>query len=143
MITCLWHTYETFADARMIRTRVFHEEQGFSLENEFDDIDRTACHVVVLEDGEPAATGRIFSQDGGACWHIGRVAVLPSRRGQGLGAAAMVEMERKVRELGGTSILLSAQCQAQGFYQRLGYAPQGETYLDEHCPHIDMIKLLA
>lgn len=36
--------------------------------------------------------------------------------------------------------VLSAQVQAQGFYEKLGYVASGEPYLDEHCPHIHMEK---
>lgn len=142
MITYQWHTYENFQDVRMIRTQVFHQEQGFSLENEFDETDRTALHLVAYLDGAPVGTGRIFSGDG-LVWHIGRVAVLKSHRGLHLGAGMMAEMERRIRELGGTSIVLSAQCQARGFYETQGFVAQGDSYLDEHCPHIDMIKLFS
>ena len=55
----------------------------------------------------------------------------------------MQNLEAKVKELGGTSIELSAQLDKQGFYKRNGYKPQGEVYNDEHCPHIDMKKELA
>ena len=31
---------------------------------------------------------------------------------------------------------------ADGFYEKCGYTAEGETYLDQHCPHIHMFKLL-
>ena len=37
---------------------------------------------------------------------------------------------------------LSAQVQAKGFYKKLGYVQDGDEYLDEHCPHILMCKVL-
>ena len=52
----------------------------------------------------------------------------------------MQNLEEKVKELGGTSIELSAQLDKQGFYKRNGYKPRGQVYNDEHCPHIDMVK---
>ena len=52
------------------------------------------------------------------------------------------EMEDLIKIMGGKRVYISAQCQAQPFYQRLGYTAYGEVYLDEHCPHIDMEKYL-
>lgn len=38
------------------------------------------------------------------------------------------------------TIYLSAQLQAKGFYEKLGYLAYGDEYMDEHCPHIMMKK---
>lgn len=141
MITYQWYLYPNHEDAKIIRTRVFCEEQGFSTRGEFDETDKTARHLVAYQGGQPVGTGRIFSDDG-AVWHIGRVAVLSECRGLHLGAGLMKEMEAEIRRLGGKSITLGAQVQARGFYASLGYAPQGEEYMDEHCPHVDMVKEL-
>lgn len=130
---------EGASDAFAIRQKVFVEEQGF--QEEFDEIDARAFHAVLYKDGKALATGRTFS-DGGRVFHIGRVAVLPEGRRQGLGALVMDALEEAVKQNGGASVGLSAQVQAQGFYEKLGYAAHGEIYLDEHCPHIQMIKEL-
>lgn len=127
--------------ARILREEVFVREQGFL--EEYDDIDATAWHAVLTVDGLPSATGRLFWDAVGGGWHIGRVAVAASARGRGLGAMVMEALERKALELGGDRAVLSAQCRAQGFYERIGYRAFGEVYLDEDCPHIDMEKRLA
>ena len=54
----------------------------------------------------------------------------------------MEAMEQKARQLGAKDIQLSAQVQARGFYEKLGYRAYGQEYLDEHCPHIAMEKTL-
>lgn len=126
-------------EAKEIRSEVFIDEQGFS--KEFDRLDETSWHVVVLsEEGTAAATGRLFKGRSG--WHIGRVAVRKAFRKQGLGAVVMQTLEEKAKELGAEEISLSAQVQAMGFYERQGYRPEGEEYYDEHCPHIAMRKKL-
>jgi predicted GNAT family N-acyltransferase len=38
--------------------------------------------------------------------------------------------------------VLGAQRSAQGFYQRLGYAPYGEPYEEVGIPHIGMARTL-
>ena len=46
---------ETFA----IRREVFVEEQGIGEDEEFDEFDTQALHLIVYVDEQPAATGRI------------------------------------------------------------------------------------
>ncbi len=130
---------ENAPEAREIRQEVFVNEQGFA--NEFDRIDETAFHAVVYTDGEASAAGRLFRGRSG--WHIGRVAVRKSFRGRGLGAFVMAALEEKAAQEGAELIRLSAQLQAEGFYEKLGYIAEGEEYLDEHCPHITMTKRLG
>lgn len=127
------------AETRALRQAVFMEEQGFSYE--FDDQDLTALHITLYEGDRAAACCRIFPEDGGA-WHVGRVAVRRDCRGQGLGAAVMAEAEKTAAAQGGSRMVLSAQVQAAGFYERLGYARIGEEFLDEHCLHVNMEKSL-
>ena len=129
---------DNLPQAAEIRQEVFVEEQGFH--NEFDEIDAAAWHTVIYDNGRPAATGRAFLEDG--AWHIGRVAVRKEFRGKQYGAAVMQALERKIAELGAESVGLSAQVQARGFYEKLGYEAHGGEYLDEHCPHVSMTKCL-
>jgi predicted GNAT family N-acyltransferase len=55
-------------------------------------------------------------------------------------------MEKAIEYLssiGASYISLSAQVQAKGFYANFGFMEEGEEYLDEHCPHIHMVKELG
>ncbi len=127
--------------AREIRREVFMLEQGFT--HEFDDTDAVALHLLFCDGDTPAATGRVYpdiSRPG--LWHIGRVAVRKPFRGKGIGAQVIARLEEEIRHLGGMSVELDAQLQAEGFYQRLGYVRAGEEHLDEHCPHVTMRKKL-
>lgn len=55
----------------------------------------------------------------------------------------MNEAEAALALKGAKKVALSAQVQAAGFYSKLGYVQVGDEYLDEHCPHVDMEKLLG
>jgi predicted GNAT family N-acyltransferase len=123
-------------DALAIRREVFVEEQGFSGESEFDAIDREALHALVLSGGEPAATARLYAQDGS--WHIGRVAVRKAFRGRGLARAAVRMLMSKAASLGAAEIHVGAQRRAEGFYARLGFTPCGQEYTEEGVPHVPM-----
>lgn len=132
---------KTLDDVRAIRTEVFVGEQNVPVELEFDerDTDGTAIHVLVSDADGPCATARAYLTD---VIHIGRVAVLSRVRGTGMGRVVMEEIETEARaEFGDHPFALSAQVQAIGFYEKLGYRlVPGEPYLDAGIPHRDMIK---
>lgn len=127
-------------DAKDIRIKVFVDEQGF--ENELDDIDNTAIHILIYLNGAAAGTARMFTEDNGKSYHIGRVAILPQFRKNHLGAEIVTAICDKAKALGAEKCELSAQCRVKDFYKSLGFEESGEEYLDEYCPHIHMEKTL-
>lgn len=127
-------------EARYIRTEVFMKEQGFK--DEFDEWDDKVSHVVLFVDGKPAGTGRLLPGESKETFVVGRVAVLKQYRKLHLGSKIINALEEEAKKLGGRRIELSAQCRAQGFYEKLEYVASGETYLDEFCEHIHMEKQL-
>lgn len=127
-------------EAVKIRTLVFMEEQGFK--NEFDSIDDIATHIVMFDGNVPVAVGRFFPSENKGEYIVGRVAVKKEYRGKNLGAEMLKACEKEIAKIGGTAVTVSAQVQAENFYKKQGYVSVGETYLDEHCPHIKMIKNL-
>ena len=127
-------------DVRMIRKAVFIEEQGF--QNEFDQTDETAFHLVLYADGAPAAVARLFAQQDSTAYTVGRIAVLPQYRGLHLGNHILEEAEQCAKRLGAKRLVLSAQCRVQPLYEKNGYIASGGVYFDEFCPHIHMEKML-
>lgn len=127
-------------EAAQIRREVFMEEQGF--EDEFDDIDGHALHVVAFLDGEAAATCRLFAGEHEGELVLGRLAVRERFRGHHLGARTVAAVEGEARRAGGRSVMLHAQASKQGFYERCGYAVSGPCDLDEGVPHVWMSKRL-
>lgn len=129
-----------FDHARYIRNQVFVQEQGFC--QEFDDIDAIAWHAVLYDGDTPVGTGRAFHkpEDPAGVYTIGRIAVLPAWRGAGCGRQIMLALEKHLRAQKAVEVRLSAQVQARGFYEALGYIAYGQPYLDEHCPHLAMKK---
>ncbi|MFV1990340.1 MAG: GNAT family N-acetyltransferase [Acidimicrobiales bacterium] len=67
---------------------------------------------------------------------IGRVVTASRRRSEGLAAALM---ERVLKDERGFMVL-SAQSYLQEFYERFGFAAEGEEYLEDEIPHIDMVR---
>lgn len=126
-------------EAKNIRKEVFTDEQGF--ENEFDDIDNMATHMVMYnENDEPIATGRVFEGEAKTEFILGRLAVILPYRGKNIGTSMIREAEKLVLKKGGTSISLHAQCRAKEFYEKAGYVEFGKIEDDEGYPHIWMKK---
>ncbi len=125
-------------EAVVIRTKVFVEEQGF--EEEYDERDNTACHLVAFENEQPIATCRFFWDNERNTYILGRLAVLPQYRGGHVGAALMKEAQAQVDALSGSAIYLHAQCTASAFYEKQGYQKTGAVEPEQGCPHIWMYK---
>ena len=126
---------EYFEQIRNVRNEVFCEEQGVPLELEFDGMDGSSIHSVVLNEGMEIGTGRMLS-DG----HIGRVAVKKRYRGKGIGKMIMDSLIREAKNRQYTEVWLSSQYHAKGFYEKLGFIAVGDIYQEAGIDHIKMIK---
>ncbi|MBO1519664.1 GNAT family N-acetyltransferase [Oceanisphaera pacifica] len=123
---------------RAIREAVFMQEQGVSLALEFDGRDDSAIQVLVAVDGQYVGTGRMLD-DG----HIGRIAILKSHRGQGLGAKVVQALVAEATRLGYQKVYLGAQTHAVDFYAKLGFTAYGDEFMDAGIPHLAMEQFLA
>jgi len=122
------------ADAKLIRTEVFVEEQGVPAELEMDKMDVLCLHAVAYDAaGVPIGTGRLLP-DG----HIGRMAVRKSGRGSGVGGALLQGLMAQARARGERLVALSAQTHAAAFYQRHGFAIEGDEFVEAGIRHINM-----
>ena len=123
-----------------MRTAVFIEEQAIAEADEWDSDDHAAIHAVVTNlAGLPLATGRLITQ--GMPDHeakIGRMAVLRSCRGLGLGRQVLQALLAEARAQGLSKVTLHAQTSAQAFYQRAGFTPEGPVFDEVGIPHIVM-----
>jgi predicted GNAT family N-acyltransferase len=126
--------------ALALRYDVFCVEQGVSLAEERDGRDGEALHLVVVEDGEVIGTCRLLAV--GSEVKLGRMAVAPAHRGRGLAAELLVEADARARELRAQRIALAAQLGARALYERAGYAPYGDVFLDAGIEHVMMGKAL-
>lgn len=125
-------------EAKMIREKVFMQEQGFH--DEFDERDHHCLHFVLFKDQQPIGCARMYEDHRHMV--LGRIAVLKEYRHLHLGSEILKQLENKASELGFNVVELSAQVQAMNFYIKNGYQAYGEEYLDEFCPHIHMQKQL-
>lgn len=120
---------------RALREAVFMREQGVSAELEWDGLDPACRHVLArLDNGAAVGCGRLTPAG-----KIGRVAVLPPWRKQGIGRAIMAALLDEAVARGHGRVTLDAQLSAVAFYLPLGFAVRGEVFMDAGMPHLHMV----
>lgn len=125
---------------RAVRFAVFVDEQAVPAEIEMDDRDTRCIHLLAYTDrGEPIGTARIdLEQDG----KIGRLAVLATARGRGVGSALMAELHSIARANGLQRVWCHAQVAAAPFYAQLDYRTSGARFYEAGIEHVRMEREL-
>jgi predicted GNAT family N-acyltransferase len=124
--------------AARLRFAVFVEEQKVPAEVELDEWDESSLHALAFDAaGRAVGTGRLLP-DG----HIGRMAVLPAARGQGVGRALLRALMQAAAQRGQCEVVLSAQTHALPFYEKEGFIAEGDEYDDAGIPHRQMRRAL-
>ena len=119
---------------------MFVHEQKVPAEMEWDEADHTALHCVAVNRmGVVLATGRLLEHAPGVA-RIGRMAVKKQMRGTDLGRRVLHALMDAARARGDRQVLLHAQCSAEGFYRRSGFAPHGAVFEEAGIAHIEMVR---
>lgn len=122
-----------------VRTKVFINEQLVPPDLEWDGYDNDCWHVIARNDaGQCIGTGRLL-YDG----HIGRMAVLPEYRKQGVGSALLQHLQQIAIKQGIDTVFLDAQIGALDFYRKHGYSITSKEFMDAGIPHRTMEKKLG
>ncbi|GAB6100511.1 GNAT family N-acetyltransferase [Halanaerocella petrolearia] len=141
MITKHITNQSEFEKAFNIRKIVFVEEQGVPLEDEFDEYEELAEHILVYYNDEPVGTGRLRVVNKVA--KLERICILDSYRKHGLGKAIVQRLEDIAKDKGLTKTKLHGQTHAQRFYEKLGYQKASEVFIEDGIPHLLMVKDLS
>jgi predicted GNAT family N-acyltransferase len=140
---------DDLAEVYALRHEVFVVGQDVPAELERDDFDAGADHAVARQDGRVVGTGRLvdgrIDEQGrlvpgtaGTVGTIGRMAVAEHARGTGTGRALLDLLVARAGERGLPAVELHAQLHARGFYERAGFTPVGEVYLEAGIEHVGM-----
>jgi predicted GNAT family N-acyltransferase len=117
--------------------RVFVEEQGVPEEIELDRDDKRAVHFLALAAGKAVGTARVVIGQRNA--KIGRMAVLRSYRGRGIGAKLLKRAIAIAKTHRAEQIYLHAQVPAIGFYEAMGFQCVGSVFKEAGIPHRKML----
>lgn len=138
MIYSKWIIGAMPPEAEAIRREVFLQEQGFSAQSQFDELDERAWHLLVEEGGQTVATGRL-TLDKKGCWKLGCIAVLPAFRGKHIGDFVVRLLVDRALSMPPAPIYVVAQQHAVDFYRRIGFIKEGEPITIEGRPHQRMV----
>jgi predicted GNAT family N-acyltransferase len=144
---------EDMPAAYALRHEVFVIGQDVPAELERDELDAVADHAVALDGGRTVGTGRLVNgrigEDlqlvpgtPGTVGTVGRMAVASDVRGSGVGRALLDALVDRAGALGLPAVELHAQLHAKSFYERAGFAPFGEVYLEAGIEHVGMRREL-
>jgi len=128
----------------VLRIEVFVREQKVPMELELDEKDHSenTVHIGYFHEDNLIGVARLIDMDKDVI-HIGRVVIDKEYRGQGIGRELIIGCENIAQQILKRKIIieLSAQIQAEKFYESLGYNQVNDTiYLDAGIEHVDMRK---
>jgi putative N-acetyltransferase (TIGR04045 family) len=112
-----------------LRRRVFVEEQGLFVLDDHDERDDQpdTLHAIGLVDGEPCGAVRLYPLDPAAHqWKGDRLAVLPERRADHLGAQLVRFAVATGGSLGGRRMIAHVQLPNVRFFEHLGWCAEGD-----------------
>jgi len=128
-------TEKEYLSALAIRKEVFIKEQHVSRDEEIDEYEDSATHIIALKDGQALGTARWRFTDVGV--KLERFAVMKSFRETGLGSALVQFALDELREE--SNIYLNAQEQVISFYEKFNFGSIGKIFYEAGIPHQKMV----
>lgn len=125
-----------------LRSEVFVVEQSCPFQD-MDGADMEAMHLMGVAGGRLVAYARCFAAGQKFTEaSIGRVITHMSARGGGIGHVLMQEaIASLVRHWGAQPIRIGAQARLEKFYNQHGFVQNGEPYIEDGIPHIEMLRV--
>ena len=135
-------TLEQFYQVAQLRQDVFILEQQ-SIYSDLDGLDQQAMHFLCFPTQQPDAPlmGYARYRQGNQAheFKIERVVLTKTARGTGLGKRLMQTLLADIQQQYPEPLIgLSAQVDAQAFYQSLGFVAEGDSYDDGGIEHVTM-----
>lgn len=124
-----------------IRCKVFVNEKCVSLDDELDLDPRDSDHayLIYLKDKAIGTIRYRFIEE--KMIKIERFAILKEYRKQGYGVKALnFLIDMLWKEYNPVTFIVHAMLESKNIYQKVGFIPEGETYLEANIEHITMKK---
>lgn len=129
-------------DVLALRSLVFVVEQDCPYQDP-DGLDAASWHLLG-RDGSGHLVAYLRVVDAGAKYDepsIGRVVTAPEARGTGLGRVLFAEgLARCLAAWPGRGVRINAQAHLKRFYAGFGFVREGEPYLEDNIPHLQMAR---
>jgi predicted GNAT family N-acyltransferase len=122
-----------------LRNRILRKPLGLDLFREDRTPEAEQRHFALWLDDLPIACA-IIQQLTGDTAKLRQMCVATDWQRSGLGKRLIDRIEQVVRAEGIMRIELAARLPVTGFYQRLGFQPEGDPFIEVTIPHQKMVK---
>ena len=135
------HGSGAYEEAIALRHQVLREPLGLSYDPTELAGEKDSFHLV-LREGAELVVCLVLKPLDERCIKMRQLAVRESSQGKGFGRELVNYAESFLRGRGFAEIVLHARETARGFYQKLGYEAEGNSFVEVGLPHIAMQKKL-
>ena len=132
---------EEYEDLLFFRNRLLRAPLGLDLFTE-DLSDDAKDLIIVAKQGNEIVGCVMLHPLNNEVIKLRQMATAEALQGKGLGKILVANAEETTLENVYKQIILHARITAQGFYEKLGYAPFGNIFTEVTIPHIAMQKSL-
>ncbi|KAJ7930094.1 acyl-CoA N-acyltransferase [Mycena leptocephala] len=144
-------------ECHRIRKEVFHIEQGFPLDTEYDDVEDVAYHFLLRVTETDPLTGATATKSVGTIrgttpdvypaikrYKLSRLAVDKSYRNHRFGRLLVERLHQWIQADAKTTnrpaeVECHSQIPAMGFYAKFGYESEGPQFDEDGEPHQNMV----
>ena len=133
---------QEWADALVLRRAVLRTPLGLDYSTA-DMVAESGDTLFAAYEGERLVGVVMLRPDWTDSVKLRQMAVSEDMRGQRVGEQLLAAFEAHARELGVHHVGLAARKTAIGFYERLGYAVDGDEFIEVTIPHRHMSKTLS
>jgi predicted GNAT family N-acyltransferase len=144
-ILIVTHDWERFDELLELSYSLLYGPFGVAREDEwYVPAHGSEFAVALAEDGGLLGTARLLPAAGDESRQVRQVVVREDAQSLGVGRMLMDALHDLAAAEGASAVWLRARSSALGFYERLGYEPEGEEFISEltGIPHVQMRKRL-
>lgn len=131
-----------YAQACVLRNQVLRLPLGLDLQSEDLSPESEYLHFGIEQEGQLIACVLAVPLGSGRA-KLRQMAVSGECQGQGIGRRLIESVEDCLVQQGFQVVELDARREAVGFYEKLGYVPQGDEFISVTIPHQRMTKVIA
>lgn len=132
-----------YEQTKRFRDKILREPLGLTLSEKDVEGEGQQLHIAALDDAGEVVGTVVLKPGSTDEMKLRQMAVADKMQGTGLGKKLVTYAETVAKEHGFHVIAMHARISALGFYEKLGYKSEGESFIEVTVPTILMKKRLS